>query len=167
MPDDAIRKARPADVPAIHRLIDAASKDQPVIPRTHFEIYASLRDFLVYDDGRGAQGCVALHITWHDLAEVRSLVVDAALRGRGIGKRLTLAAVEEAKSLGLARVFALTNVADFFRKLGFVETDRHELPQKIWKDCVACPRFPDCDETAVLYLTGVKGDGASDLPDLD
>jgi len=161
-----IRKALPSDVPAIHRLIDEASKVVPVIPRSHFEIYADLRDFFVFDEGNGAQACCALHITWHDLAEVKSLVVAEALRGRGIGRRLVEAAVEEARALGIARVFALTNVADFFKRLGFVPADKHTLPQKIWGECVRCPRFPDCDEVAVIFHTGVANQASAGFPDL-
>lgn len=161
-----IRKALPSDVPAIHGLIQAASKVVPVIPKSHFEIYADMRDFFVFDEGNGVQGCCALHITWHDLAEVKSLVVDESLRGRGIGRLLVEAAIEEARALGLSRVFALTNVADFFGRLGFVPVDRHELPQKIWGECIRCPRFPDCDEVSVVYHTGIAPTASVELPNL-
>jgi len=153
----AIRKARTADVPAIHRLIEDASKTVPVIARSHFELYQTLRDFHVWDEGRGVQGCCALHVTWHDLAEVKSLVVDEALRGRGVGRALVLTCVEEARTLDLPRVFALTAIPDFFAKLGFVRVERDTLPHKIWGECVRCPKFPNCDETAVTLDTGAPG----------
>ena len=156
MADLSIRKAGLADVPAIHRLIQEASKSVPVIPRSQYEIYSTLRDFFVYDDGNGCQGCCALHITWHDLAEIKSLVVVEAARGAGAGRRLIEACLEEARALCISRVFALTSIPDFFLKIGFSETQKETLPQKIWGECVRCPKFPNCDETAVAIDTGVR-----------
>ena len=94
-------------------------------------------------------------------------MVDESLRGRGIGRLLVEAAIEEARGWGLARVFALTNVASFFEKLGFNQVDKHELPQKIWGECIRCPRFPDCDEVAVVHYTGVSAPAGVDLPNLN
>ncbi|MBN1867196.1 N-acetyltransferase [Candidatus Sumerlaeota bacterium] len=161
-----IRKAGLADVPAIHGLIQEASKTVPVIPRSQFEIYSMLRDFFVFDEGRGCQACCALHITWHDLAEVKSLVVDESLRGRGIGRDLVQACLDEARTLQVSQVFALTNVTDFFLKMGFSRTEKENLPQKIWGECVRCPKFPNCDETAVILDTGATLDTDIPLPRL-
>jgi len=166
MPVKCIRKANPRDVPVIYKYIDNASRTARVIARTHYELYANVRDFFVFDEGNGVQGCCALHVTWHDLAEVKSLVVDPSLRGRGIGKYLVEAALDEARELKLQRVFALTNVEGFFQKLGFQIVDKHELPQKIWGECVRCPNFPDCDEIAVVYHTGIPADSSISLPTL-
>ena len=166
MPDVAIRKARPADVPAIHDLIEAAAETVPVIRRSHFELYSMLRDFVVCDDDAGVGGCCALHVTWHDLAEVKSLVVGESLRGRGVGTRLVEACVDEARQIGIARVFALTDSPGFFDRLGFAEIEKHELPHKIWGECVRCSKFPDCDETAVMLDTGVPAATSPDMPRL-
>ncbi|HUT24680.1 MAG TPA: N-acetyltransferase [Sumerlaeia bacterium] len=154
MPNNAIRKASLADVPTIHRLIAEAAKTTPVIPRSQAEIYETLRDLFVYDEGDGVRGCCALHITWKDLAEVKSLAVDPAFHGRGIGSALARACLEEARSFGLPRVFALTAIPEFFTRLGFDRIEKSELPHKIWGECVRCPKFPDCDEEAVLIQLG-------------
>jgi amino-acid N-acetyltransferase len=165
MSESLVRKARPGDVPAIHTLINDASKTMPVIRRSHYEIYGMLRDFFVYDSGDGVKGCCALHITWHDLAEVKSLVVDPDLRAKGIGRALVEACIEEARTIMLPRVFALTNVPGFFGKLGFAQIDKHELPHKIWGECIHCSKFPDCDEVPVQLLTGVEAvPGGPTLP---
>jgi amino-acid N-acetyltransferase len=87
---------------------------------------------------------------WEDLAEIRSLAVDKNYQDRGIGKNLVKQCLKEAKALGLKRVFALTYHPEFFKKLGFKDTDKASLPQKIWGDCLRCPKFPECDENAVI-----------------
>ncbi|NQU42904.1 GNAT family N-acetyltransferase, partial [bacterium] len=95
------------------------------------------------------------HITWHDLAEVKSLAVVEAHQGRGLARALVNACLDEARRLELAQVFALTAVVELFLKLGFAEVEKSQLPHKIWGECVRCPKFPDCDEVAVLFHTGV------------
>ena len=95
-------------------------------------------------------GCCALAIIWEGAGEIRSLVVDSEYRGKGFGKALTERCIEEARELGLGRVFALTYQVEFFDHLGFVEVTKEALPQKVWSDCINCPRFPDCDEHAML-----------------
>jgi amino-acid N-acetyltransferase len=153
MSEPTIRKARLDDVPLIHNLIMEASKKAAVIPRSQAELYETLRDFFVCDEGNGPVGCCALHITWQDLAEVKSLAVREEFRGKGIARALVNACLEEGRVFGVARIFALTAVADFFLKIGFVKIPKEELPQKVWGECVRCPKFPNCDEDAILYRT--------------
>ena len=87
---------------------------------------------------------------WEDLAEIRSLAVDKVHQKRGIGKNLVRECLKEARALGVKRIFALTYSPDFFKKMGFKDADKSSLPQKIWGDCLRCPRFPECDEHAVI-----------------
>ena len=150
MLSESIRRARLGDVPTIHGLLAEAAKTTPVIPRSQAALYDTLRDFFVFDEGDGVKGCCALHITWKDLAEVKSLAVDSSCQGRGVGQALVAACLDEARALEVPRVFALTAVVGFFKKLGFREIDKHELPHKVWADCIHCPKFPDCEESAVL-----------------
>jgi amino-acid N-acetyltransferase len=86
------------------------------------------------------------------LAEIRSLAVAEEYQKQGIGKELVLSCLKEAEDLGIDRVFALTNSPEFFKKLGFEEVAKNELPQKVWADCIRCSKFPDCDEVAVLKV---------------
>jgi amino-acid N-acetyltransferase len=90
-----------------------------------------------------------LHICWEDLAEVRSLAVDENYEGRGIGRQLVEACLQEAREIGLKKVFALTYKDQFFAKLGFRIIEKSELPHKIWGDCIKCAKFPECDEIAM------------------
>lgn len=121
-----------------------------MIPRSLNELYEDVRDFVVCEHDGNVCGVCALHIMWEDLAEIRSLAVDRKYQKMGIGKKLVTHCLEEAKALGLKKVFALTYHRDFFKKMDFVDIDKSALPQKIWGDCLRCPKFPECDEHAVI-----------------
>ena len=95
-------------------------------------------------------GCAGLKVTWHDLAEIISLAVAPELRGRGMGKALCLPLIEEARKLGIPTVFALTYQIGFFSSLGFQIVPKPTLSQKVWQDCVVCPKQDCCDETAMI-----------------
>lgn len=144
-----IRKARIPDAKAIHKLLNIYAKDGLMLPRSLAEIFEAIRDFYVYEENGSVVGTVCLHICWEDLAEVRSLAVAEEQSGRGVGRQLVQACIDEARQLGLNRVFALTYQVDFFGKLGFREIEKSELPQKIWGDCLKCAKFPECDEIAM------------------
>jgi amino-acid N-acetyltransferase len=147
-----IRKAKIADIRSIHRLINEYAKKGEMIPRSLNDLYENIRDVFVCEDGGDIKGACALHILWEDLAEIRSLSVKPDSQGAGIGRRLVRACMKEAEKLGIKRIFALTYHADFFKKIGFAEIDKSELPQKIWGECLRCPKFPECDETAVIRV---------------
>lgn len=113
--------------------------------------YEALREFHVAQDEGGALvGCVAVDLFWSDLAEVKSLAVLPDRRGEGIGRKLVEAAIADARELGAARLFALTYEEDFFRRLGFSRIDRETLPEKVWRECIVCPKADACDEIAVM-----------------
>jgi amino-acid N-acetyltransferase len=148
-----IRKAVIADVKQIQKLVNDFARQEAMLPRALNELYESVRDFFVYEkDGEIIAMC-ALRILWEDLAEIRSLAVVKDYQHSGIGKELLNRCLNEAVELGIKRVFALTYRPDFFRKNGFIDIDKAKLPQKIWGDCLKCPKFPECDEHAVIiYL---------------
>jgi N-acetylglutamate synthase and related acetyltransferases len=152
MSDYVLRKARMSDVREIHALLLKAADEGLLLPRSLRQLYSHLRDFYVVDPANGEAiiGCCALAIIWEGAGEIRSLVVDASHRSKGFGKALTERCIEEARELGLGRVFALTYQVDFFESLSFIEVTKEALPQKVWSDCINCPRFPDCDEHAML-----------------
>ncbi len=143
------------DVRDIHALLQFYARKGLLLGRSISSLYDHLRDFVVYED-RGVQGVCSLHISWEDLAEIRSLAVEEKYQGRGVGEALVRACLREAGRLEIGRVFTLTYQSPFFRKLGFVEIEHRELPHKVWSDCLNCPQFPDCDEDAMLW-TGDKG----------
>ena len=150
-----VRKAKMKDVAVIRKLINHYSQKGDMLPKALMEIYEGLRDFFVYvDNDDKTLGCCALRLYWDDLAEIQSLAVLETNEGRGIGMTLVEACLEEACQLGITKVFTLTSKPGFFEKIGFERIDRSQLPHKIWAACVKCVKFPDCDEVALLHLTG-------------
>lgn len=145
-----LRKAKIGDVPQIHTLVNSFATKGEMLGRSRSELYEGLRDFFVIEQDGVILGCSALHINWEDLAEVRSLAVSPQQQGKGMGKILVNACVEEARTLGITRIFALTYRTEFFEGVGFSRVSKDSLPQKVWGDCLKCPQFPNCDEDAVI-----------------
>ncbi len=147
-----IRPARMSDVRPIHAMLSDYAGKNLMLPRSISSLYDHLRDFVVYEEGERILGICALHICWDNLAEIRSLAVDESRQKAGIGRLLVESCLDEAKSLEIKQVFVLTYQAAFFRKFGFKDTDKQNLPHKIWSDCLHCAKFPDCDEDALIRI---------------
>ena len=147
-----IRKAKIADVKPAFKLINEFARKGEMIPRALNDLYENIRDIFVWEEKGEIKGVCALHVLWEDLAEIRSLSVKSGYQRAGIGGKLVAACIREAKSLGINKIFALTYHPDFFRKIGFADIDKSELPQKIWGECLRCPKFPECDESAVIFV---------------
>jgi amino-acid N-acetyltransferase len=146
-----IRKARIADVVEIQKMLRDFAETGSLLARSLSELYTTLRDIVVFEDEAGRiAGCCSLHIIWEDLAEIRSLAVLESHQHHGIGRRLVETCISEAKSLGICRLFALTNEVGFFEHVGFRLVDKNMFPQKVWADCLHCPKFPNCDESALV-----------------
>ncbi len=147
-----LRKAVIRDVKPIHRILYSFAEQGLLLARSLSELYDHLRDFYVLEDEHRADwmvGACALGVCWDDLAEIRSLAVAEDCQGMGYGRRLVEACLEEARGLGIHKVFTLTYVDPFFSRLGFEEVEKSVLPHKVWADCLKCAKFPDCDETAM------------------
>lgn len=145
-----IKKAVIGDAREIQLLIKHYADKGAMLFRPISEVYENIRDFTVYKKEGKVIGAVSLHISLANLAEVRSLAVDPEYLKNGIGTKLVEAALEEAKGFGITDIFTLTYVPDFFSKLGFKEVNKDMFPHKVWVDCVKCPKFPECNETAML-----------------
>jgi amino-acid N-acetyltransferase len=160
-----IRKARLGDVANMMPLLESYARQAEILPRTQADVYQSIRDWAVAEVEGKIIGMGSLLIMWGDLAEIRSLVIDPAFQGLGAGSRIVTMLLAEARSLELARVFALTRKPGFFLKMGFQLTRIEDLPRKVQKDCVFCPKFHACDEVAlVMPLAGPTGVDASTQP---
>lgn len=146
-----IRKAMIKDVPQIFKLVNQMARlKNNLLPRSMAELYEHVRDFFVAVDGDKVIGSCSLNIFWADLAEVRSLAVDVDYQGQGWGERLMDVIIEDGRQMNLSRLFALTTIPKFFEKFQFVVTSKEQLPQKAWSECFRCPKFTECDETAVV-----------------
>jgi amino-acid N-acetyltransferase len=156
-----IRPARVGDVSAVHDLIRTFADRKLMIRRSLGELYESIREFLVAtDDGGRVIGCVALHVFWEDLAELKCLAVSEADHGRGVGRELLEACWQAARELEIKTVFTLTYVPGFFEKCGYHTIEKAELPHKIWNECVRCPLFPSCTEVALIRSVAPEPVGA-------
>jgi amino-acid N-acetyltransferase len=147
-----VEKAKIDDVQRIHKLINSFADKGEMLPRALSEIYENLRDFFVIKDKNNKViGCVALHINWADLAEIKSLAVSDDKQTQGLGSMLVEACLGEARVLGIPTIFCLSYKPAFFEKHKFRKVDKMELPRKVWSECYSCPKFPDCDEVALVY----------------
>lgn len=145
-----LRRATLKDIEPMLRLINSYAAERIMLPRTEFEMAENIRDFIVAFRNDLLIGCGALHFYSPFSAEVRSLAVEPQQKSGGVGRAIVESLEQEAREHDLANVFAFTYVPGFFRKLGFEEVDRAELPLKAWKDCLKCPKFQCCDEIAML-----------------
>jgi amino-acid N-acetyltransferase len=146
----AVRRAVIRDVPAMADIINYHAAKGEMLARSQHQLYQFVRDFVVAADGDVVVACGALHVVWEDIGEIRSLAVADGWQGRGIGSRLVQSLLDEARDLGLPKVFALTYKQGFFQHMGFHLVPHEALPHKIWADCLNCPKFPNCDEIAMM-----------------
>jgi amino-acid N-acetyltransferase len=146
-----IRKAVIRDIEPIFECIDAYAKEGLLLPRTRLSLYEHIQCITVAEEDGQIIGAGSLHVLGKDLAEIRSLVVAPEAKGNGVGKKMVAFCIEEATSLGVEKVFTLTYQTDFFKKCGFHIVDMEIFPEKVWKDCINCPKQHNCDETAMIY----------------
>ena len=146
-----IRKAELRDVAALFKLINRYVAQQVLLPRPLTNLYEDVWEFTVAEEDGELLGCGALKFYSQELAEIRSLCVDTALKSKGVGRMLTEALMDEAERCGLKTVFALTVVPAFFEKLGFQRAPREKFPFKVFQDCLGCPKYSCCDEVAVSF----------------
>jgi len=145
-----VEKAKIQDVPHIHRLINYFADKDEMLARPLSEIYENIRDYFVVKQGEQVIACAALHVCWSDLAEIKSVAVAEDSQQQGIGAQLVEACLKETKELGIPTVFCLTYRPAFFEKFGLSQVDKMELPRKVWIECYRCPKFPDCNEVALI-----------------
>lgn len=144
------RKATMKDVENLHGLINEFAGLGLMLARSRNMIYESLREFTIIENDGQFVGTGALHITWDNLAEIRALAIKPEFQHQGIGQLLVVELENEAKFLEIHQVFALTYQVDFFIKCSYREVSKDEMPHKVWKECINCPKFPHCDEVAVM-----------------
>ena len=148
---NSVEKATISDVPQMHQLINYFADKGEMLARSLSEIYENIRDYFIVRQGERVIACVALHISWSDLAEIKSVAVAEDSQEQRIGSQLVEACLKEAEALGIPTVFCLTYKPGFFERFGFSQLDKMELPQKVWTECYRCPKFPNCDEVALIY----------------
>jgi N-acetylglutamate synthase and related acetyltransferases len=153
-----IRKAKMSDVFEMKELINSYATEGCMLPRSLDSLFTNIRDFVVMEEDGKIIGCCGVHPDWEDLGEVVSFAVARSCTRQGKGSQLLDSCVEDAKSIGLGQLFVLTSSPVFFEKKGFVETQRENLPWKIWADCVNCSKYPDCNSVSLIKKIGDEPD---------
>jgi amino-acid N-acetyltransferase len=128
-----IRRATTGDVKKIRELVDAYTADRRLLSKATVTLYEAVQEFWVAEDAGRIVGCGALHVMWEDLAEIRTVAVDPASRGRKIGHQIVNRLIEQARELGVARVFCLTFETRFFGTFGFTEIDGAPVPHAVYE----------------------------------
>ena len=145
-----LRRAKLRDVEEIMGLINGFADLGLMLPRSRNTLYEHLREFLIIEKDKKVIAAGSLHIIWDDLVEIRALAVSKEYQGHGLGKMLVHALLEEAKEIGCPKVFTLTYQPDFFARCGFTLINKEDMPHKVWKECIHCVKFPNCDENAMI-----------------
>lgn len=144
------RKAAFRDVEEIFTLVKNYASVGLMLERSRNMLYESLRDFVLAEEKGIIVGACALHMVWYELAEIRALAVAPKYTKQGIGRQLVEYFAIEAGELGVKTLFTLTYQPEFFGKLGFIEVPKEQLSPKVWKECINCSKFPNCDEIAMI-----------------
>jgi amino-acid N-acetyltransferase len=159
-----IQKARIRDVEEILELVNTFAAMNLMLPRGPQYLYENIRDFIiacdsnvpVYSDRETREvlqlivACGSLHVLWEDIAEIRALAIHPDYQHLGLGSKLVEYMKEEAKQLGIRRLYTFTLTEDFFKTVGFRPQDRSELPPKVWGECSRCPKYFNCDEVGMV-----------------
>jgi amino-acid N-acetyltransferase len=147
-----IRPARVTDVKEIHKLVEYHANNKEMLHRSLSAIYENIQEFVVLEDEDKIVGCGALYVSWENLAEIKALAVSDKYKGQGFGRKIVEMLQDNAKNLGVSRVFALSFKPEFFIKLGYKIIHKETLPHKIWSECINCHLFSECGEVPLLIM---------------
>ncbi|CUH96866.1 hypothetical protein P22_2978 [Propionispora sp. 2/2-37] len=146
------RKANFKDVEPIHKLVNDYAEKGVMLSRSRNVLYETLRDMILAEEEGEIVGVGALHLVWDELAEIRAMAIAPGHTRKGIGRSIVKALIADAEQLGIKTLFTLTYQPEFFGSLGFTEIPKEQLPHKVWKECINCAKFPNCDEIAMIKM---------------
>ena len=150
----SVRRARTSDVPRIKELVEPLVQKRILLGKETVVFYEAVQEFRVAEDANGTLiGCGALHVMWEDLGEVRTLAVEQHWLGKGVGHAIIDRLEEDARELGLSRLFCLTFEVGFFSRHGFVDMGTETVDPSIYAELV---RSPDEGVAEFLDLARVK-----------
>jgi amino-acid N-acetyltransferase len=144
-----LRTATASDVPSIHRLVADNVEIGHLLPRTIDDIARHATRFVVASIDGTVVGCAELAPLSGHVAEVRSLVVDEAFRGRRIGPGLVTEVARTATAGGFWSLCAFTHEPGHFVRMGFTIVPHIWVPEKVSHDCTSCALFRRCGQHAV------------------
>jgi len=151
-----LRRACVSDVGEILALINSYASSNLMLPRGPKYLYENIRNFVVVKaEAEKTEpkvvACGSLHVLWEDIAEIRALAIHPRFQHCGLGAKIVRHLIEEARQMGIEKVFTFTLEEEFFEKLGFKPKTKEELPSKVWSECIQCPKYFQCDETGVIF----------------
>jgi amino-acid N-acetyltransferase len=148
-----IRQATVRDINRIFELTNSMAAKGLMLPRSKYKVITLLQNFLVAADrDDNVVGCGAFTLLWSDLGEIMALAVDPEWQKKGVGRKLVLDLIERGRFFKVPEIIVLTYQVDFFKKLGFILTDKEKFPRKVWRECLECPKLEKCDETAMHMI---------------
>ncbi len=145
-----IRPAQHTDVNNIVRMIAHYASQGLMLPRSHSALTEALSNYVVADHDGSVIGCGGLEQYSSSTAEIFGLATSPENSVRGTGSAIVQALIDKARAEKISHVFALTLAPAFFQKMGFRTVQHTDLPMKVWKDCIACPKYGNCDEIAMV-----------------
>lgn len=135
-----VRPARTSDVPHIQRLVEPLAERRILLGKDRVVLYEAVQEFRIAEDESGAVvGCGALHVMWEDLGEVRTLAVSDDWLGQGVGHAILERIEQDARELGLSRLFCLTFETGFFGRHGFEAVEESIVAPDIFAQLVLSP----------------------------
>jgi amino-acid N-acetyltransferase len=129
-----IRPARTSDIKAIRAIIDEYAASRRLLTKETVTLYESVQEFTVAESSGKIVGCGAVHVLWEDLAEVRSVAVDAGVRGQGVGHSILEVLIKRAAEIGVKRIFCLTFETEFFGRHGFKEIEGTPVSPDVYSE---------------------------------
>jgi len=144
------RNAEASDVENLFELIKGYAEKGIMLPRSREALLKNIHTFVIAEIDGTFVGCGALTRLGEDLVEIRSLGMTEAYKGFGIGGKIVDLLIENARQQGISKIMALTYAVNFFVRNGFVIVDKEIFPEKVWADCLQCPKRHACDEIAVM-----------------
>ena len=144
-----LRRATAAQAPKLHALIAANRDEGRLLPRDLDELRVHAERFVVAMRSRKIVGCAELAPLSSHVAEVRSLAVDPASRGCGVGAKMVEELRQRARREGYEKLCAFTHKPGYFIPMGFSIVPHNWLLEKIYTDCLNCPLFRRCGQYAM------------------
>ena len=128
-----VRAAKTSDVKGIRKLIDTYAPQRRILSKETVTLYESVQEFVVAADGDDVVGCGAMHVLWEDVAEVRTVAVSEALRGKGVGHQILEQLIDRARAVGVKKIFCLTFETKFFGRHGFQEIEGAPVDPEVYQ----------------------------------
>ncbi len=150
-----IRPAQVKDVTQIAQIINHWAEYGVMLHRSLNNLYENIKNFNVAIEDDRVVGVCGLKIVWSNLSEVYALAVAKSHQGKGIGRKLVRACIDDAHTLGVKKLMTLTYEQKFFDRLGFKLIDRQNLPLKVWSECLTCSKNNACDEIAMMLTLDI------------